>query len=421
MEEAPSAEFPMSLADRSDIQYRADRFPADGGLARLVERILQEEGVPTELAALPWIESSYQVGCYSSMGAAGPWQIIRETGRLFDLRIDQEVDERYSWVASTRAAARYLSYLHGLFDSWSLALAAYNCGEGAVLRAVSRGPGGAVETLDLPGETRAFVPRFASALRAYRQVDMSGDDLAVIWVPSGLDLRVLAASSGIRADSLLGLNRAYLRERTPSYGEGWEVIVPAGSASAAYTAAWSLDGGSYVVLEGDTWESIASALGVATDALVAANPSRALVAGDRLTLPEPASTPVNVACGETAGYFYYTVRSGDTLGGIGQTVGASSREVAEWNDMSRDDTIYPGQRLLLRGTPPGGGSAVVGAAPPPATDPSGATLTHTVTAGDTLWDLSARYGVSVEDLMSLNSLSGSNLSIGQVLVVRAGE
>lgn len=418
VESATSSDFPMTLADRSDISYRSDRFPGSTGIARLVERILQEEGVPRELAALPWIESSYQVGCYSRAGAAGPWQIMRETGRHLDLRIDSEIDERYSWTASTRAAARYLHYLHGLFGSWELALAAYNCGEGAVLRASRRSACASVENLDLPGETRSFVPRFANALRAFQAVEKTGDSLSIIWAPPGLDLRLLAAATGIRSDSLVSLNREFLNERTPSYGDGWEIIVPASSAADAYSVAWTLDTGGYAVRENDTWDSIAYALGVETSDLIAANPSASLVPGTRLVLPEPETIPVNVASGENTGYFYYTIRSGDTLSGIAQTVGASSADVAEWNDMSRDAIIHPGQRILLRGTPPAGAES----APAPRTQGgTDASVTHTVVSGDTLWDLSRRYGVPVERIQALNQMSGNNLRIGQVLVIRVVE
>lgn len=414
----PADEFPMTLADRSDVTYRPDRFPGSPGIAKLVEKILLDEGVPRELAALPWIESSYQVGCYSSAGAAGPWQIMRSTGTQLDLRIDSEIDERYSWTASTRAAARYLQYLHGLFGSWGLALAAYNCGEGAVQRASCRG-GTSLENLDLPGETRSFVPRFVNALRAYQSVDMTGESLAVIWAPPGLDLRLLAASAGILPESLVMLNREFLNERTPSYGEGWEMIVPASAASAAYSTAWTMDTGGYTVRDGDTWDSISLALGVETGSMRAANPAASLVPGTRLALPEPESIPVNVASGENEGYFYYTIRSGDTLSGIAQTVGASSADVAVWNDMSREAIIHPGQRILLRGTPPAGADAAPAPAVPAQPPDSG--VTHTVVQGDTLWDLSLRYGVSVEQIQALNQMSGNNLRIGQVLVIRVVE
>jgi len=411
---ASSFDVPGWLASRSDITYRTDRYPGEPGLKQLLERVLAEEGVPVELAALPWIESSYQIGCYSAMGAAGPWQIVRETARNFDLRIDQEVDERYSWVSSTRAAARLLRYLRNMFGSWTLALAAYNCGEGTVSRAVGGGDSSFLD-LDLPSETEKFVPRFANALQAYQSVEDCGRPLSVIWVPPAVDIRVLAAVCGIHADSLIQLNRCYLRERTPSYGDGWDLVVPSSIAAEAFTRAWQIDGDRYEVSDGETWGSIASLLCVDEASLRAGNEGVTLVDGVLLALPEPRSVPVNACSEEAEGFFWYTVRSGDTLGGIGQLVGVGSEEVASWNDISRTSVIHPGQRLLLRGDPPGDSAGTSSAASAPS---PGGRVTHTVQAGDTLWDLAGRYGVTVESISQLNALSGTNLGLGQVLVIR---
>jgi membrane-bound lytic murein transglycosylase D len=414
-DQAPRFDIPEWLASRSDVEYQTDRFPAEPGLKQLLEHILVEEGVPGEFGALPWIESSYQIGCYSSMGAAGPWQLVRETARNFDLRIDSEVDERFSWVSSTRAAARLLRYLRNRFGNWTLALAAYNCGEGTVAHAIAGGDSSFLE-LDLPGETDAFVPRFASALAAYRQVDDRGRPLSIVWVPPSTDLRVLAAACGTSPESLISLNRCYLKECTPSYGDGWDLVVPSALAGEAFTRAWQIDGDRYEVAPGDSWASIAGVLGIPEESLRAANAGSVIEPGTLLKLPEPDDLPVNVCSGEAEGFFWYTVRSGDTLGEIGEMVGASSTEVAVWNDISRTSTIYPGQRLVLRGTAPDGQQA----APPPASQApaTGSRVTHAVEVGDTLWDLALEYGVTVEQISELNSLSGTNLRIGQVLIIR---
>lgn len=417
---APPAEprgiwdLPEGLASRSDVNYAPGRFPAPSGLRRLLERVLAEEGVPVEFAVLPWIESDYNVACCSPTGAAGPWQFMRGTARNFDLRMDSEVDERYSWPASTRAAARLLRYLRDTFGSWTLALAAYNCGEGTMSRAVSRGDSAFV-SLDLPPETMTFVPRFASALSAYRQLSEDEDALAIIWVPPSTDLRVLAAECGVHPDSIVSLNRSFLRARTPASGEGWELVVPSGISERAFEAAWRMDGSHYAVREGDTWSNVAETLNVTEAELRAANPGRVLEVGALLSLPEPDEMPINALSGDAEGWYYYTVRSGDTLSGIGASVGVSSREVAEWNDISRDALIHPGQRLLLRGSPPATAS---GDAVPVVRAGEGG-VTHTVVSGDTLWDLAIRYGTTVEEIQRLNGMTGSSLSPGQVLVIRA--
>lgn len=407
-------DLPEGLASRSDVNYAPGRFPAPTGLRGLIERILAEEGVPVEFAALPWIESDYNVACCSPTGAAGPWQFMRGTAGAFDLRMDSEVDERYSWPASTRAAARLLRRLRDTFGSWTLALAAYNCGEGTMSRAVSRGDSAFV-SLDLPPETKAFVPRFASALSAYRQLPEDEEALAIIWVPPATDLRVLAAECGIHPDSIVSLNRSFLRERTPASGEGWELVVPAGISGRAFETAWRMDGAHYSVREGDTWSTVAERLNVTEAELRAANPGRVLEVGALLALPEPDEMPVNALSGDAEGWYYYTVRSGDTLSGIGASAGVSSREVAEWNGISRDALIHPGQRLLLRGSPPDPASE----GPAPVSPAGEGGVTHEVVSGDTLWDLAVRYGTTVEEIQRLNGLTGSSLIPGMVLVIRA--
>ncbi len=407
----PSMGIPPGLSTYSDVSYSPERCPADADLRGLLENVLRSEGAPAELSALVWVETGYSVGSHSPAGAAGPWQFMRGTARFCDLHIEDRVDERYSWVASTRAASRYLEYLHGLFGDWQLALAAYNCGEGTIQRALSSGAMGLAQ-LDLPRETSVFVPRFASALEAYKQLEKSGGGLSVVLVPPGLDLRVLAAEAGIPPDVLAGLNRGYLSETTPGRGDGWEVVVPTEHAPAAFRAAWAGEPGRYVVQQGDTWETIASATGVDPQRLRETNGGADPVPGSYATLPESARTPVNTTAAEDSGFFRYTVRSGDTLGGIGASVGVSSREVAQWNGISTSSTIHPGQVLLLRGTPREGSS------PAPVTVAGGGRLTHTVVPGDTMWDLAARYGVSVEQIQTLNEKTGSSLSIGEVLIIR---
>lgn len=402
---------PPGLAATSDVQYNPANCQADADLRGLLERVLRSEGVPVELTALIWVESSYSLGSYSTAGAAGPWQFMGGTARSCDLHMADRVDERYSWVASTRAASRYLDYLHGMFGDWQLAIAAYNCGEGAMQRALSGGQGGLSE-LGLPRETSTFVPRFASALEAYNQLGEPGAGLSVIIVPPGLDLRVLAAETGIDPDVLSNLNRGFLAEIVPGVREGWEVVVPTDKAAEAFRAAWAVEPSLYLVREGDDWDNIAQATGVEEQDLSLANGADEPVPGTYVSLPESERPPVNTRAAEASGFFRYTVRSGDTLGGIGAGVGVSSREVAQWNDISANATIFPGQVLMLRGTPSAGST------PSPGTVTGGGRVTHTVASGDTMWDLSNRYGVPVEQIQSLNNKSGSSLRIGEVLIIR---
>ena len=136
---------------------------------------MQRQGLPAELACLPLVESAFEPRCVSSAGAAGLWQLMPQTARRFGLTVSKEKDERFDVEKSTAAAARYLAYLHGLFRDWPLALAAYNCGEGAMQKAVRR-YGDSLEEITrkcrnddpaaqaLREETLRFVPQFAAAV-----------------------------------------------------------------------------------------------------------------------------------------------------------------------------------------------------------------------------------------------------------------
>ncbi|MCD4775603.1 MAG: LysM peptidoglycan-binding domain-containing protein [Candidatus Aegiribacteria sp.] len=417
-----TTDIPASLSAISDIQYRPERFPGRGDIKELVEQILRNEGVPLEVGALVWIESDFTVGCYSRVGAAGPWQLMPTTGRELGLTINDCVDERYSWVSSTRAAARYLRQLHNIFDNWVLAIAAYNCGPGRVQSGLRQG-GSTFGEIDLPGETDAFVPRFASAAEAYVQVESESDRLAVVWIPAGFDLRLLAAETDLNIDTLMSLNRSYLLERTPDEGEAWEIIVPVAYAGEVFNTAWTIDPERYLVKQGNSWIGIASDLGVSSEVLMGLNPAGSLQPGMYIIIPESQRQPVNAGYVENPQFIRYTVRMGDTMGAIAASVGVSSREVAVWNEMSPDDTIFPGDVLLLRRS---GASTVqehqVNTVTLPENDEidivsGGGRIEHTIVEGDNLWDIAIRYGVSIEQIMYLNSLESNILSLGDVLVI----
>ena len=128
----------------------------------MIREELRRRGLPAELAWLPLLESGFRVDARSPAGAVGLWQLMPETARRFGLRVDRLRDERLDPLRNTRAAADYLAFLAGRFQSWPIVLAAYNAGEGRIgglLRASGAEDFWALaETGDLPEETRDFVP-----------------------------------------------------------------------------------------------------------------------------------------------------------------------------------------------------------------------------------------------------------------------
>ena len=199
--------------------------------------ILAREGLPTELAYLPLIESGYQSHAVSHAGATGPWQFIHATGRRYGLRIDALVDERRDPIKSTEAAVRYLKDLHAMFGDWELSLAAYNVGEFRVAKLLERQ--GVADYWGmrrfLPRETSEYVPRFLAALKIAQSPAEYGFEPPVpmqllyetVLLDRDLPLRTAAALSGVPQAELVALNPALKRDLSP---RGYDLRVPVGSA-----------------------------------------------------------------------------------------------------------------------------------------------------------------------------------------------
>jgi len=210
----------------------------------LVVTELNRRGMPTELAYLPFVESSYRNSAYSHAGAAGMWQFIPATGRRYGLLQTRSYDARLDPHQATNAALSYLQKLHRQFrGDWLLALAAYNAGENRVERAIQANLEQGLPTdywhLDLPRETRQYVPR----LLAYKEILSrpaayglrlrgipNAPALARIYVNKPVDLRKAAAYAGIPSKQLLALNSGFLHGiTTPSFSNS--IILPRSHAS----------------------------------------------------------------------------------------------------------------------------------------------------------------------------------------------
>jgi len=169
--------------------------------------ILKEYGLPEELAILPLIESKFNPFAVSRSGAGGIWQLMPATARRFGLRVGKYVDERFDLFRSTHAAARYLKELYRRFGNWELVLAAYNCGEGCVMKKTG-GKDFWSSNYRLPEQTRRFVPRFFAALLIARNPEKYG--LKIEGSPLKVTRRVVTRAQSIKEF----VRRADLREST---------------------------------------------------------------------------------------------------------------------------------------------------------------------------------------------------------------
>ena len=185
---------------------------------------LELRGMPTELALLPFVESAFNPNAVSPAKAAGMWQFIPSTGKNFDLRQNAFMDDRRDVIASTDAALDYLQKLYDMFGDWHLALAAYNCGEGCVQRAQKKNAEKGLSTnyadLDLPNETRQYVPRFQAIkniILAPEHFDVTLPDIGnqpffdTVTLEHDIDVTRAAQLAGISLEDFKALNPAHTK------------------------------------------------------------------------------------------------------------------------------------------------------------------------------------------------------------------
>lgn len=328
----------------------------------MVERILDEHGLPRELIYLAMIESGLNPKAYSRAHASGMWQFISSRARLQGLRVDWWIDERRDPEKATYAAARYLKELYERFGSWELSLAGYNSGEGRVERARKRRPGCEdFWCLDLPNETENFVPKFMAVMMIGRDPEKYGFETPTpsaplaydtIHVADATDLELMAEAAGATLDEMRSLNPALRRWCTPPTEGGADVRVPVGSAERCRMAVDSIPPDKRVtwrrhkVANGETLSEVAAAYGTSVRAICdmndLRNPNR-IRAGTHLVIPiGPGSSTRDYADSYT-----YVVRRGDTVTSIARRHGKRTRDVLRWNGLSWNSKIYPGDTLKM--------------------------------------------------------------------------
>lgn len=341
----------------------------------LVDRELTDRGLPGSLRYLPVVESGYHPGAVSRVGATGLWQIMRPTAGHLGLQASSLVDERRDPVLSTRAALDYLQEMYLQFDSWFLALAAYNAGPGRISGILDR-HGPSDESLHgdevylmvrahLPAETREFVPRFLAAALLASDPESWGFELPLdpqvlafdeVQVPDAVSLDVVARAAGVHEDEITDLNPHFLRGFTPA-GRPSDVRVPLGRGDA-FAEAFSLippeeriSFMEHVVASGETPSHIARRYGVSVAELTDANGGldpRRLQIGQTLVVPVGGGAGVSGASTMASnGASTHRVGPGDTWGGVAQRYGVSTANLARVNGRSTSDVIRVGEELQI--------------------------------------------------------------------------
>ncbi|MGD8630840.1 MAG: LysM peptidoglycan-binding domain-containing protein [Gammaproteobacteria bacterium] len=383
---------------------------------------VNKRGFPAEVALLPFVESGYDPFAYSHGRAAGLWQFIPGTARMYGLQQDWWYDGRRDVVASTQAALDYLDKLQQEFDGdWLLALAAYNSGEGTVGKAIkkNRKAGKPFDFwhLDLPPETSVYVPKLLAISAMVANPGKYGIELEAIpaqpefeVVNTGgqLDLAVAAELAGLETDDLYRLNPGFNRWATHPDGPH-RLVIPADKVTGFREKLAELPDSKRVkwvrhkIRKGDTLSQIAARYATTSAVLRSTNKltSDNIRIGRHLLVPVAAKQPESYAAlseklqpgRSNADKLTYKVRNGDSLWGIASKHKVSVRQITRWNRLDSGALIRPGQQLVIWESHKNG------------TDKTVRTVHYTVRSGDSLYRIAQKFSVSIADLRRWNNLS----------------
>jgi membrane-bound lytic murein transglycosylase D len=349
-------------------------------LFHIVEEI-EQRGMPTELALLPFVESAFQPEAISSAKAAGLWQFIPSTGRNYELDQNMWHDERRDVIESTRAALDYLQKLHDMFGDWHLALAAYNWGEGAVSRAIeknrrARKPTG-YTSLRMPRETAYYVPKLQAIKNIVSEPERYGvalprvDDapyFVAVHKTRDIDVDTAARLAEMEPADFRALNPAFNRPVIVGASDT-KLLLPADKVDLfhANLAAWEATGQplaswtTYRMQPKDTLAVVAKRVGISEQQLREANrvpPRYRLAGGSTILIPRDETMEDDISVASLDAHFAlvperpnlrkvtYRVRRGDTLHGVARRWGVNEKEIIVWNHLTAP-TLFAGQRLQL--------------------------------------------------------------------------
>ena len=356
-----------------------DAYRRSGRYRPAIIRALKEAGLPEELSWLPLIESGFKIRALSRARALGLWQFIASTGYKFGLKRTRWVDERMDPEKATRAAIAYLKELHQIFGDWSTVLAAYNCGEGTVLRSIRNQR---INYLDdfwdlyqrLPRETAFYFPKFLAALHILNDPEAHGFTLPPVdeeieteevIVDKQIHLKPVAKHLEMSYEVLKDLNPALRYNSTPP--KPYALKVPKGKGAVLLSKL------------------------------------------DQIPVWQP---PVPT-------YVIHRVRRGESLSVIAERYRTSIRGIMALNRLKNPHFIRAGWKLKIP-TRRRFASLQKASSPVSGLKIKGKTAEYVVRKGDSLWKIANRFGTTTKAIQSLNKINNAQLRIGQVLTIHKG-
>lgn len=372
----------------------------------LFEKYLDYHGLPLELKYLPIIESGLNTGIKSRAGAAGLWQFMIATGRMYGLEVNNYYDDRLDPEKCTKAACEFLKKLYRMYGDWGLALSAYNAGPGNVNKAIRRS-GGKRTFWEirpyLPRETRGYYPALIAVTYlfeyaedhglGYRELPLHHHEIDSIHLSVNTDLNFLETLLPVDSLEIIEMNPRYRKQKIVIDAKHQKELLRMPYEAAQYFAAHE-DSIVYALKVYDTLHQTAEVKVVQT-----ANVS---------AVPQGSNT------------IYHTVRSGDVIGAIAQKYGVSVYQVRSWNGL-RSNTIRVGQRLKIytkKSVSNSKTSQSSSSVQSNKTTYKSSGKLYTVKKGDNLWLIAKNLGTSMERLKALNpGVNLNKLQIGQKIKI----
>ena len=361
----------------------------------MYEETMKDYGMPVEIQHLSIIESGLDPKIKSHMGAMGLWQFMPATGREYGMEVNPDIDDRMDPEKSTKAAAKYLKALYKMFGNWEVALAAYNCGPGNVRKAIRHSGGkntfwGIYDYL--PKETRSYVPQFQAMLYILNHLEEHNLHLEEPSYPMEYEqlnfdktfqLKTLASLTEVCLKDLEKLNPSIKQGRIPESHRSMSIRIPKSKA--------------FFIKENLAW--ISASLSKAAPILVAST--------SQVETATKGSSPQ-----QSTSRIAYKVKSGDAIGTIASRHGVTLTQLKQWNNLS-SNLIKEGQILIIHYNSNRSSSKTIALN----SDNPTSSKTYTVRPGDSLWMISQKHSLSIEQIKRLNNLNTTQIKPGQRLIV----
>ncbi len=424
----------------------------------LFEETLDKYKLPLELKYLAIVESALIPVAKSRVGAAGLWQFMYQTGKLYDLKVTSYVDERNDPYKATEAACRHFIDLYKIYGDWCLVLAAYNSGAGNVNKAIRRA-GGVKDFWKikkfLPRETRGYVPAFIAVNYVYqyakehniieRTPEFTIEDIDTVTVHNYLTTYQVAEALKIPITELSFLNPSFTKGVIPATAEQkYQLRLPkkyVGDFVSNEQALYKYNLSDEMQTEFNSLQTVQKIHTVGKNENIKTISRRykcsvsdikvwnnlrnnSLRYGQKIIVEVPfnesQNNKVDAVKMPVANNGFYTVQDGDVLGNIASIYNCTVDDLKTWNNLT-DNLIKPGQQLKVKAPVKTKTASQTQNTTKTTTQTTNTTkvIYHTVQKGDTLWSIASKYNISIDELKKNNNIKNNSLVVGEKLKIKS--